>query len=250
MNEPNNSVDFGYQSVSPGEKTRRVDDVFSSVASRYDLMNDLMSFGIHRLWKRLCAHLIYLKPGSLVLDLACGTGDLSALIKQSAGAECRIVMCDINESMLKSGRDKLCDKGLINGMDYVRADAETLPFADNCFDCITIAFGLRNVTDKASALRSIYEKLKYGSPVIILEFSRVSSPFLKRLYDSYSFNVIPPLGKLVAKDADSYRYLVESVRMHPDQEGLKKMMETAGFSRVDYLNLSGGIVALHKGYKL
>ena len=247
MNPP---VDFGYQRVSPEEKTRRVDEVFSSVAFRYDLMNDLMSFGVHRLWKRFCVHLAQLKPGSEILDLACGTGDLAALMKQTSAADCHIVMCDLNESMLKSGRDKLSDKGLINGIDYVRANAENLPFADNCFDCVTIAFGLRNVADKMAALRSIHGKLKYGSTVIILEFSRVISPLLRRLYDHYSFQVIPTLGKLVAGDPDSYQYLVESIRMHPDQESLKKMMEDAGFSRVDYLNLSGGIVALHKGYKL
>lgn len=246
----NQPVDFGYRRVSPEEKIRRVDEVFSSVAFRYDLMNDLMSFGIHRLWKRYCVHLAQLKPGSMILDLACGTGDLTSLMKRTSGLDCHIVMCDLNESMLKNGRDKLCDKGLINGIDYVRADAENLPFADNCFDCVTLAFGLRNMTDKISALRSIRGKLKYGSPVIILEFSRVTSSWLRRLYDNYSFHVIPALGKLVAKDPDSYQYLIESIRMHPDQEILKTMMEDAGFSRVDYLNLSGGIVALHKGYKL
>ena len=244
MNPP---VDFGYQRVSPEEKTRRVDEVFSSVAFRYDLMNDLMSFGIHRLWKRLCIHLTRLQPGSLVLDVASGTGDLAALLKQ---AGCDVVMCDINEAMLKYGRDKMVDKGLTSAMHYVRADAERLPFTDNSFDCATLAFGLRNMTHKLSALRSIHAKLKYGSPVFILEFSRVTSDVLRRAYDRYSLHAIPALGKLVAQDPDSYRYLVESIRMHPDQESLKTMLEDAGFSRVDYLNLSGGIVALHKGYKL
>ena len=244
MNRP---VDFGYQRVSPDEKTRRVDEVFSSVAFRYDLMNDLMSFGIHRLWKRLCIHLARLQPGSVVLDVASGTGDLAALLKQ---AGCGVVMCDINEAMLTYGRDKMVDQGLTNAMHYVRADAERLPFTDNSFDCATLAFGLRNMTDKLSALRSIHAKLKYGSPVFILEFSRVTSDVLRRAYDRYSFHAIPALGKLITQDPDSYRYLVESIRMHPDQESLKTMLEDAGFSRVDYLNLSGGIVALHKGYKL
>ncbi len=244
MNQP---VDFGFQKISPEEKTRRVDDVFSSVAWRYDLMNDLMSFGIHRLWKRLCVHLARLRSGSVVLDVASGTGDLAALLKQ---AGCGVVLCDINEAMLKHGRDKLVDKGLADNVHYVRADAERLPFADNSFDCVTLALGLRNMTDKMCALRSIHAKLKYGCPVIILEFSRVTSDLLRWVYDKYSFHAIPPLGKLVAQDPDSYRYLVESIRMHPDQESLKTMLEDAGFSRVDYLNLSGGIVALHKGYKL
>lgn len=244
MNRP---VDFGYQKVSPEEKTRRVDEVFSSVAFRYDLMNDLMSFGIHRLWKRLCIHLTRLQPGSVVLDVASGTGDLAVLLKQ---AGCDVVMCDINEAMLKYGRDKMVDKGLTNAVHYVRADAERLPFTDNSFDCATLAFGLRNMTHKLSALRSIHAKLKYGSPVFILEFSRVASDVLRRAYDRYSLHAIPALGKLVTQDPDSYRYLVESIRMHPDQETLKTMLQDAGFSRVDYLNLSGGIVALHKGYKL
>ena len=244
MNRP---VDFGYQTVSPEEKTQRVDDVFSSVALRYDLMNDLMSFGIHRLWKRLCIHLARLRSGSVVLDVASGTGDLAALLKQAGYG---VVLCDINEAMLKCGRDKFVDKGLINDVHYVRANAQQLPFADGSFDCATLAFGLRNMTDKMAALRSVHAKLKYGSPVIILEFSRVTSDLLGQIYDKYSFHAIPALGNLIVHDADSYRYLVESIRMHPDQETLKSMLEDAGFSRVEYLNLSGGIVALHKGYKL
>ena len=244
MNQP---VDFGYQRVSPEEKARRVHEVFSSVALRYDLMNDLMSFGIHRLWKRLTVHLAGLRPGSLVLDVASGTGDLAALLKQTG---CEVVLCDINEAMLKYGRDKLVDRGLLNDLHYVRADAEQLPFSDNSFDCATLAFGLRNMTDKTAALRSIHAKLKYGSPVFIIEFARMTSDLLQRVYDRYSFHAIPALGKLVAQDPDSYRYLVESIRMHPDQESLNTMLKGAGFSRVDYLNLSGGIVALHQGYKL
>jgi len=250
MNELNNVVDFGYQKVSPDEKTRRVDDVFSAVAFRYDLMNDLMSFGIHRIWKRFCVHVSRLKPNSVILDVACGTGDLSFLMKKSLSKDSHIIMCDLNESMLLNGRDRLYNRGVIDGIDYVIGNAENLPFVNNYFDCVSIAFGLRNVTDKASALRSMFKKLKYGGVVIILEFSHVLSPILKQMYDNYSFHFIPALGKWITKDPDGYQYLVESIRMHPDQAGLKKMMEDAGFSRVDYLNLSGGIVALHKGYKL
>ena len=244
MNEP---VDFGFREVPREEKARRVDEVFSSVASRYDLMNDLMSFGIHRYWKRLCVHLARLRPGARVLDVASGTGDLAALLNRSG---CDVVSCDINEAMLRSGRDKLADRGLVKDVHYVRADAERLPFADNSFDCATLAFGLRNMTDKPAALRAVHAGLKYGGQVLVLEFSRVTSNLLRRVYDSYSFHAIPALGKLVLQDPDSYRYLVESIRMHPDQESLKTMLEEAGFSRVDYLNLSGGIVALHQGYKL
>ena len=243
----NESVDFGFQKVSPDEKAQRVDEVFSSVASRYDLMNDLMSFGVHRYWKRLCVHLARLQPGSRVLDVASGTGDLAALLSRTG---CEVVSCDINEAMLKSGRDKLADRGLVNDVHYVRADAERLPFAENSFECATLAFGLRNMTDKPAALRAIHAGLKYGGRVLVLEFSRVTSGLLRRIYDSYSFHAIPAMGKLVLQDPDSYRYLVESIRMHPDQDGLKTMLEEAGFSRVDYLNLSGGIVALHQGYKL
>ncbi len=246
----NDFVDFGYQRLSPDEKTRRVDKVFSSVASRYDLMNDLMSFGVHRIWKRFCVHVSGLKPGSVILDVACGTGDLSFLMKRSLGREARIIMCDLNRSMLMNGRDRFYDRGVTAGVDYVIGNAENLPFVDNYFDCVTIAFGLRNVTDKPAALRSMFKKLKYGGALIILEFSQIISPILKQLYDNYSFHVIPALGKWVTGDPASYQYLVESIRMHPPQQGLKNMLEEAGFSRVDYLNLSAGIVALHKGYKL
>ena len=244
MNEP---ADFGFREVPREEKAGRVDEVFSSVASRYDLMNDLMSFGIHRYWKRMCVHLARLQPGSRVLDVASGTGDLAALLNRSG---CDVVSCDINEAMLRSGRDKLADRGLVSDVHYVRADAERLPFADNSFDCATLAFGLRNMTDKPAALRAIHARLKYGGQVLVLEFSRVTSDLFRRIYDSYSFHAIPAMGKLVLQDPDSYRYLVESIRMHPDQDSLKTMLEEAGFSRVDYLNLTGGIVALHQGYKL
>ena len=243
-------TDFGFQKVTAGEKTRRVDQVFSSVASEYDLMNDLMSVGVHRLWKRHAVHLCEIKKHYQVLDLAGGTGDIARLIKKQLGAEGNITLCDINADMLQHGRDRFIDRGIINGIDYVQANAEALPFTDNSFDCITIAFGLRNVTDKQKALCSMYSKLKYGSQLVILEFSKIVIPVLARLYDQYSFKLIPRLGQLVAKDADSYQYLVESIRMHPDQESLKAMMESAGFEQVRYHNLSGGIVAIHRGYKL
>ena len=243
----NQTVDFGFQQVPPEDKARRVGEVFSSVAARYDLMNDLMSFGIHRLWKRLCVHLSGLQPGSRVLDVASGTGDMTVLLQQSG---CEVVSCDINAAMLAAGRDKLADRGLVRDVHYVQADAERLPFADNSFHCATLAFGLRNMTDKPAALRAIHAGLKYGGQVLILEFSRVGSDLFRRIYDSYSFHVIPAIGKLVLQDPDSYRYLVESIRMHPGQDSLKTMLEEAGFARVDYHNLSGGIVALHRGFKL
>lgn len=245
-----NSTDFGFQNVSPREKTRRVGEVFSSVAGRYDLMNDLMSLGLHRLWKRHAVRLSRIRPGAHILDLAGGTGDMTALFKDKLGATGEIVVADINESMLFEGRDGLIDRGIVEGISYVRANAEELPFRDNSFDCICIAFGLRNVTDKIRALVSMREKLKYGGNVIILEFSRVAAPFLKELYDLYSFRLIPVLGQMVAKDRDSYQYLVESIRKHPDQGELKNMMEDAGFLRVSYYNMTGGVVAIHRGYKI
>lgn len=244
------ATDFGFQRVSSAEKTRRVAEVFSNVAGSYDLMNDLMSLGIHRLWKRQAVHIAQVRPGARILDLAGGTGDMTVLFKDRLGGDGEIVVADINESMLVEGRSRLIDEGLVDGVNYVRANAEQLPFHDNSFDCICMAFGLRNVTHKDRALESIRSKLKYGGSVIILEFSRVAAPVLKKIYDLYSFKLIPMLGKLVAKDQDSYQYLVESIRKHPDQEGLKKMMENAGFERVSYYNLSGGVVAIHKGYKL
>ena len=243
----NRTVDFGYRQVPREEKARRVGEVFDAVAARYDLMNDLMSFGIHRVWKRLCAHLSRLQPGSRALDLASGTGDLTALLRQSG---CEVVSCDVNAAMLTAGRDKLAERGLVRDVHYVQADAERLPFAENSFDCATIAFGLRNMTDKPAALRAIHAGLKYGAQVLVLEFSRVNSRLFGKVYDAYSFHAIPALGKLVLQDPDSYRYLVESIRMHPDQDSLKTMLKQAGFSRVEYLNLSGGIVALHRGFKL
>ena len=244
------STDFGFQTVTPEEKTRRVTAGFSSVAGNYDLMNDLMSAGMHRLWKRYAVHVSPIRPGSVVLDLAGGTGDLAVLYRQRVGAAGRVVVSDINSNMLRRGRGRIIDAGFIAGVDYVQANAECLPFQDNTFDCISIAFGLRNVTDKAKVLSCMLARLKYGGAVVILEFSTLALSLLRKLYDKYSFEVIPAIGKWVARDRDSYQYLVESIRKHPDQEALKLMMEDAGFAQVSYYNLSGGIVAVHKGYKI
>ena len=213
-------------------------------------MNDLMSLGVHRLWKRHAVHVCAIRKNDQVLDLAGGTGDIASLILPKLGNNGSLTVSDINANMLQHGRDRFINGGVINGINYVQANAEVLPFADNSFDCITIAFGLRNVTDKARALRSMYSKLKYGGRVMVLEFSHTVTPLLGKIYDQYSFKLIPRIGKLVAKDEASYQYLVESIRMHPDQETLKQMMEQAGFEKVSYLNLSGGIVAIHRGYKL
>jgi demethylmenaquinone methyltransferase/2-methoxy-6-polyprenyl-1,4-benzoquinol methylase len=241
---------FGYQTVPESEKARRVAGVFDSVASRYDLMNDLMSMGVHRLWKRYTIELAGVRAGQRVLDLAGGTGDLAARFSRLVGPEGEIVVADINEHMLEVGRERLTDQGLVGNLQYVQANAEYLPFPDEHFDCITIAFGLRNVTHKETALAAMNRVLKPGGRLLVLEFSKPTLPGLKPLYDLYSFTVLPAVGKLVTQDADSYRYLAESIRMHPDQKTLKAMMEDAGFERVDYHNLSGGIVALHRGYKL
>ncbi len=244
------TTDFGYQKVASEDKTSLVSEVFRSVAGNYDLMNDLMSFGTHRLWKRHAINLSGIKKGQSVLDVAGGTGDLSKLFHQRVGKEGTVLMSDINSAMLLEGRDKLIDAGIVSGIDYVQANAEVLPFADNSFDCISIGFGLRNVTDKQKAINSMFEKLRYGGCLIILEFSKVELASLASIYDKYSFKVIPKIGKFVAKDEASYQYLVESIRMHPDQETLKGMIETAGFSRVEYFNLMGGVVAIHRAYKL
>ncbi len=244
------TTDFGYQKVASEDKASLVSEVFRSVAGNYDLMNDLMSFGTHRLWKRHAINLSGIKKGQSVLDVAGGTGDLSKLFHQRVGKEGTVLMSDINSAMLLEGRDKLIDAGIVSGIDYVQANAEVLPFADNSFDCISIGFGLRNVTDKQKAINSMFEKLRYGGCLIILEFSKVELASLASIYDKYSFKVIPKIGKFVAKDEASYQYLVESIRMHPDQETLKGMIETAGFSRVEYFNLMGGVVAIHRAYKL
>ncbi|TDX27801.1 demethylmenaquinone methyltransferase/2-methoxy-6-polyprenyl-1,4-benzoquinol methylase [Modicisalibacter xianhensis] len=241
---------FGYQEVPVEEKAARVADVFHSVAARYDIMNDLMSLGIHRLWKRLTLERAGVRRGHSVLDIAGGTGDLTLKFSRLVGPTGRVVLADINQSMLQVGRDKLLDNGVGDNVEYVQANAERLPFPDNTFDCITIAFGLRNVTDKDAALASMARVLKPGGRLLVLEFSKPVNPVLSTVYDNYSFNVLPRMGKLVANDADSYRYLAESIRMHPDQETLKTMMENAGLERVEYTNLTGGIVALHRGIKL
>jgi demethylmenaquinone methyltransferase/2-methoxy-6-polyprenyl-1,4-benzoquinol methylase len=248
-NKKEKTTHFGYRDVPESEKARLVGEVFHSVASKYDLMNDLMSFGIHRLWKRFAIEQCGVRKGSVVLDLAGGTGDLTVRLAQQVGKEGKVYLSDINGSMLESGRARLADRGIAGNVEIVQADAENLPFDDNIFDCVIIAFGLRNVTHKDAALRSMYRVLKPGGRGLVLEFSKPTLPGLNRLYDSYSFNILPMLGRMVANDEASYRYLAESIRKHPDQESLKEMMQQAGFERAHYFNLSGGIVALHKAYK-
>jgi demethylmenaquinone methyltransferase/2-methoxy-6-polyprenyl-1,4-benzoquinol methylase len=243
-------TDFGYEQVTRGEKAERVAAVFDSVAEKYDLMNDLMSFGVHRLWKRFAISLCAVREGHNVLDLAGGTGDLAIAFAHKVGTSGHVVLADINSLMLEEGRHRVIDAGVMDRVSFVRADAEKLPFARDSFDRVSIAFGLRNVTDKSRALRSMFDALRPGGSLSILEFSRVHPGALKTVYDFYSFKALPALGRFVANDADSYRYLAESIRMHPDQDTLKAMMEQAGFERCDYHNLSGGVVALHRGYKL
>ncbi|MBK1671768.1 bifunctional demethylmenaquinone methyltransferase/2-methoxy-6-polyprenyl-1,4-benzoquinol methylase [Ectothiorhodospira shaposhnikovii] len=245
-----NTTDFGYERVPVQDKVKRVGQVFHSVASRYDVMNDLMSMGIHRIWKRFTIEVAAARPGQKILDLAGGTGDLTSRFSRIVGPTGRVVLCDINASMLACGRARLIDEGLVGNINYVQGNAECLPYPDDYFDLITIAFGLRNVTDKNAALRSMLRVLRPGGKLLVLEFSQPTSKPLQSVYDVYSFKALPLMGKVVAGDADSYRYLAESIRMHPDQETLKQMMQTAGFERCDYHNLTGGIVALHKGYKL
>lgn len=240
---------FGFQQVPVGEKAQRVAGVFHSVAERYDLMNDLMSFGVHRLWKRYAIALAGLHRGDSVLDLAGGTGDLTRRMVTTVGARGRVVLSDINASMLDEGRRRLLDAGVTGNVEYVLADAEALPFPDASFDAVTMAFGLRNVTHKERALASIQRVLKPGGRLVVLEFSKPVLPGLAPVYDLYSFRMLPLMGRLVAGDADSYRYLAESIRMHPDQESLRALMQAAGFESVEYHNLSGGIVAVHRGYK-
>ena len=244
-----NTTHFGYETVNSDEKQGLVAGVFHSVAAKYDLMNDLMSAGVHRIWKRFTIELSGVRPGHSVLDIAGGTGDLAAKFSKLVGPTGRVVLADINDSMLKVGRDKLTDRGIVGNIEYTQANAECLPFPDNTFDCITIAFGLRNVTDKDAALRSMLRVLKPGGRLLILEFSKPRSELLSKAYDAYSFNVLPAIGKLVTDDADSYRYLAESIRMHPDQDTLKHMMVEAGFTRCEYHNMTGGVVAVHKGLK-
>ena len=247
--QPEDTTHFGYQTVSPDAKAGLVRDVFDSVASRYDIMNDLMSAGLHRLWKRFTVSQAALHPGDVVLDLAGGTGDLARAFCCNVGKEGQVVLADINAAMLRQGRRRLIDAGVAGNLSIAQVDAQQLPFADSTFDCISMAFGLRNVTDKEAALSSMLRKLKPGGKAMILEFSTPNKA-IKPAYDLYSFKVLPTLGKLIAKDADSYQYLAESIRMHPDQETLKAMMEDAGFERCRYHNLATGIVALHIGYRV
>ena len=241
---------FGFEQVAYDDKVNKVAGVFHSVASKYDVMNDLMSFGIHRVWKRYTIEMSGVRPGHNVLDLAGGTGDLAAKFARIVGQQGSVTVADINDSMLKVGRERLLDKGIAGNVQYVQANAECLPFPDNHFDAITIAFGLRNVTDKNAALRSMYRVLKPGAPLLVLEFSKPESELLSKIYDTYSFKLLPVMGKVIADDPDSYRYLAESIRMHPDQETLKGMMIDAGFEKCEYFNLTGGVVALHRGYKI
>lgn len=241
---------FGFEQVPVDEKQRRVAGVFDSVADQYDVMNDVMSFGIHRLWKRLAIDLCGIRPGNKVLDLAAGTGDLTRRFSRLVGEQGQVIAADINAAMLNVGRDRLLDRGISRNVHYAQANAECLPFADNVFDCATMAFGLRNVTEKQAALDSLFRVLKPGGRLLVLEFSKPVLPGLDKIYDVYSFKILPFMGRLVAGDEDSYRYLAESIRMHPDQKTLKSMMEQAGFERCDYHNLTGGIVAIHRGFKL
>ncbi|MDN7135899.1 bifunctional demethylmenaquinone methyltransferase/2-methoxy-6-polyprenyl-1,4-benzoquinol methylase UbiE [Pseudidiomarina sp. 1ASP75-5] len=243
------TIDFGYKQVAKDEKQSLVANVFNSVAQKYDIMNDVMSFGIHRLWKRYTIDCSGVRSGMKVLDIAGGTGDLTAQFSRRVGPSGKVVLADINQAMLDVGQDKLRNKGIVGNVDYVQANAESLPFDDDTFDIITIAFGLRNVTDKQKALESMFRVLKPGGRLLVLEFSKPVPPMLSQAYDFYSFNVLPKMGQLVAGDAESYQYLAESIRMHPDQETLKAMMEQAGYEQVTFDNLTGGIVALHRGFK-
>ena len=243
------TTDFGFTRVARDAKAGMVRGVFDSVASRYDLMNDLMSGGIHRLWKRFTIELCAARPGQTVLDIAGGTGDLAARFSRLVGPEGKVILADINAAMLEVGRDRLIDKGATGNIEVVQADAQALPFEDNSIDCITIAFGLRNVTDKDMALRSMLRVLRPGGRLLVLEFSKPTSPLLGKVYDQYSFQILPAMGRLIAQDADSYRYLAESIRKHPDQETLLDMMRDAGFAECQYHNMTGGIVAVHRGLK-
>lgn len=246
---------FGYREVPVGEKRRLVGEVFSSVAGRYDLMNDLMSLGVHRVWKRYLVATSGVKRGDRVLDLAGGTGDIAALLQARVGdagsdSDGCVVLGDINAQMLGVGRDRLIDRGLVRGLEYVQCNAETLPFPDGSFDLVTIAFGLRNITDKDAALREMRRVLKVGGRALVLEFSQVRPQWFRPLYEFHSFQVLPRLGRLIAGDADSYRYLAESIRRHPPQDELLAMMQAAGFERCSWRDLSGGIVAIHSGYRM
>ncbi len=252
MSDPNNRQDtthFGFETVKREEKVKRVAGVFHSVAAQYDLMNDLMSAGIHRLWKRFALEVSGVRPGQRVLDLAAGTGDISMLFADRVGPTGTVVMSDINDSMLGVGRDRVTDRGYAGNIEFVLANAEKLPFASNSFDIVSIGFGLRNVTDKDAALAEMHRVLKPGGRVLVLEFSKPVIEPLSRLYDLYSFSLLPKIGRIVTGDEDSYRYLAESIRMHPDQETLRGMMEKAGLVKCEYFNMTAGIVAVHRGFK-
>ncbi|WP_028770793.1 bifunctional demethylmenaquinone methyltransferase/2-methoxy-6-polyprenyl-1,4-benzoquinol methylase UbiE [Silanimonas lenta] len=248
-NRPEGTTHFGFRDVPVAEKARLVRGVFTSVAGKYDLMNDLMSLGVHRLWKRHFVATSGVAKGDRVLDLAGGTGDIAALLHERVGESGEVVVGDINAAMLGVGRDRMTDRGLVRGLRWVQLNAEALPFPDASFDLVTIAFGLRNVTDKARALREMHRVLKPGGKALVLEFSEVKPEWLRPLYDFHSFQVLPRLGRLIANDAGSYQYLAESIRKHPPQEALKAMMAEAGFERCDYRNLSAGICAIHSGCK-
>lgn len=250
MSEAPDTADFGFTEVPAGEKTARVRAVFDSVAPRYDLMNDLMSGGLHRLWKRFAVDLAAPRPGERVLDLAGGTGDLARLLAPRVAPGGRVLVADINAAMLRRGRDRLLDAGRVGTLDWLQCDAQALPLADASMDCVTIGFGLRNVTDKAAALAEMYRVLRPGGRALVLEFSTPVIGALRPLYDRYSFSVLPRLGRWVAGDEDSYRYLAESIRRHPDQDTLLEMLRAAGFARCRYYNLAAGIVAIHRGYRL
>ncbi len=243
------NTDFGFERVAWDDKARRVRGVFDSVAGNYDLMNDLMSGGVHRLWKQFALSLTQLRPGQRALDVAGGTGDLAAGLARQVGNTGLVVLSDINAAMLDRGRDRMLNDGLVSNSAFALANAECLPFADGSFDCVTIGFGLRNVTDKAAALASMRRVLRPGGQLIVLEFSKPVAPGLAQLYDAYSFRILPLLGKWVAKDEASYRYLAESIRMHPDQDQLLELMRAAGLEDCRYHNLTGGIVAVHRGYR-
>ena len=245
----NDQTHFGFESVAVEDKQEKVAGVFHSVADKYDVMNDLMSAGVHRLWKRYTIETSGAKKGDTILDLAGGTGDLAIKFTRIVGPDGLVTLSDINGSMLENGRTRLTNMGIAGNIEYVQANAEALPFEDNKYNLTTMAFGLRNVTDKAAALKSIYRCLKPGGKLMVLEFSKPVVPGLNTIYDQYSFKLLPLIGKVVANDEDSYRYLAESIRMHPDQETLKGMFEEAGFERCSYHNMTGGIVALHVGYK-
>ncbi|CAH0542019.1 bifunctional demethylmenaquinone methyltransferase/2-methoxy-6-polyprenyl-1,4-benzoquinol methylase UbiE [Vibrio marisflavi] len=247
--KPSETTHFGYETVAKEQKVEKVAEVFHSVATKYDVMNDLMSVGVHRIWKRFTIDCSGAKPGQRILDLGGGTGDLTAKFSRIVGEKGHVILADINNSMLNVGRDKLRDIGIVGNVHYVQANAEELPFPDDYFDCITISFCLRNVTDKDKALASMFRVLKPGGRLLVLEFSKPASKSLSKIYDAYSFHILPKMGKLIANDSESYRYLAESIRMHPDQDTLEGMMKNVGFEQTSYYNLTGGIVALHRGYK-